>query len=244
MIYDILTVMWKEGKELFSYQPSLRGGWVGLLFILAVFGVFIPIQSGPDWVNSPINLVIWAWVPFLLVSGVVADSFAGERERHTLETLLASRLSDQAILFGKLGTAIAYGWGLTMVSVLIGLVTTNLLNWDGHILMYPWSIGAGIVLLSLLVSGLSAGLGVLISLRAPSVRHAQQTFSIVFLAMYIPLFILPALPEELKLRLFRLVQGLDYTSIALIIGGVLVGVDLILLGLVMRRFQRAKLILD
>jgi len=33
-----------------------------------------------------------------------------ERERHTLETLLASRLSDRAILFGKNGAAIGYSF--------------------------------------------------------------------------------------------------------------------------------------
>ena len=37
--------------------------------------------------------VMWMWFSLLLVINVVADSFAGERERHTLETLLASRLS-------------------------------------------------------------------------------------------------------------------------------------------------------
>jgi ABC-2 type transport system permease protein len=110
MINDITTIIWKEIKEIFLQRPNFRGGWAGLLVLLAVFGIFIPLQSGPAWVSSPANLAIWSWVPYLLVSGVVADSFAGERERHTLETLLASRLSDRAILFGKIGAALVYGW--------------------------------------------------------------------------------------------------------------------------------------
>ncbi|UCD40705.1 MAG: hypothetical protein JSV69_08835 [Chloroflexota bacterium] len=101
MINDILSIMWKEIRELILQRSGLRGGWIGLLILIAVFGVLFPLQSGPDWLVTPTTILMWAWVPFILVNSVVADSFAGERERHTLETLLASRLSDQAILIGK-----------------------------------------------------------------------------------------------------------------------------------------------
>ena len=73
--------------------------------MIAVFGVFLPLQNGASWVTSPITMVYWAWMPLMLVTGVIADSFAGERERHTLETLLASRLPDRAILLGKVAAA-------------------------------------------------------------------------------------------------------------------------------------------
>jgi ABC-2 type transport system permease protein len=101
-------------------RGSLRGGWLGLVIFVAVFGILLPLQSGRGWVESPTGLAVWAWVPFLLVSSVVADSFAGERERHTLETLLASRLPDRAILFGKLATAVGYGWGFALLSLSTG----------------------------------------------------------------------------------------------------------------------------
>ncbi|HEY5573791.1 MAG TPA: hypothetical protein VIK64_12300, partial [Anaerolineales bacterium] len=78
MIADIWTIVWKESKEILLQRGNLRGGWVGLLVFIGVFGIFMPLQSGPDWVESPAGLFVWGWVPFLLVSGVVADSFAGE----------------------------------------------------------------------------------------------------------------------------------------------------------------------
>jgi ABC-2 type transport system permease protein len=53
-------------------------------------------------------------------------SVAGERERRTLETLLASRLDERAILFGKLLAARAYGWGLTLLSLLLGAASVSL----------------------------------------------------------------------------------------------------------------------
>ena len=115
MIGDVLTVAWKEWRELFQLGGSHRGGRFSLVILIGVFGVFLPLQSGAEWVQSPATVFYWGWVPLMLVGSAVADSFAGERERHTLETLLASRLPDRAILLGKMLAAVAYGWGLVMV---------------------------------------------------------------------------------------------------------------------------------
>jgi hypothetical protein len=108
---DILSIVWKEFRELLIQKPNLRGGWFGLLVFIGVFGVMLPLQSGQAWVESPIGILYWIWVPFMMVSTMIADSFAGERERHTLETLLASRLTDTSILLGKIFAALTYGWG-------------------------------------------------------------------------------------------------------------------------------------
>ncbi len=244
MIADILTVMWKETKELVFMRGRFRGGILGMLIFIAVFGIFMPLQSGRAWVESPVNLVYWGWVPFLMVSSVVADTFAGERERHTLETLLATRLSDRSILLGKLASAMLYGWGLTMVCVLLGLVTVNLAHGHGKLLFYPGWIALGIVAFSLLISGLSGGLGVLISLRAPTVRQAQQTFSIAFLLLFIPIFFLPMLPEEWKRQMAGILTKLDVKSALLYLALALAILDAGLAATALARFRRARLILD
>jgi len=244
MIRDIFTIVKKELNEILLQSPGLRGGKLGLLLFIAVFGIFLPIQSGRDWLNSPTNLMIWGWVPFLLVSGVVADSFAGERERHTLETLLASRLSDRAILAGKILAALGYGWGITLVSLLVALVTINVAYGKGELLLFPWKIGLGIVTISLLVASLAAGLGVLISLRAATVRQAQQTFSLAFLLFFIFLFLLPMLPEEWRMRVTQALAKADVESIVLGAMVVLLVIDLGLFATAAARFQRTRLILD
>ena len=246
MIQDILTVTWKEIKELLFQRGRFRGGMVGMLVFVGVFGVMMPLQSGPDWVDSPIGLVYWGWIPFLLVSSVVADSFAGERERHTLETLLSTRLSDQAILFGKIASALAYGWGLTLFSAFLSVITVNIAfaNAEGRLLLYPLGTAAAIILLSFLVSGLSAGLGVIVSLRAATVRQAQQTFSIAFFILFIPLFLIPALPEELKMKIFILASEINVNTLIIGIMIVLFIVDLAVAWVAIARFKRARLILD
>jgi len=247
MITDILTVLWKEVRELpFSTGRGFRGGKMGMLIFLFVFGIFMPLQTGPDWVTSPISMLFWAWVPFLLVSSVIADSFAGERERHTLETLLASRLSDRAILFGKLSSGIAYGWVLTFFCMVVGVVALNVVHGKDGFLFYPAANAFGILAITFLVSTLASGLGVLVSLRSATVRQAQQTFSFAFFLVFIPLFALPLLPEEWKMRVFSTLMQAEgnITEIVLTVCGLLFLVDVLLIGASMARFQRSKLILD
>ncbi len=242
MIQGVLAVIWKELKELFNQHKKYRGSWTSVLFMAVVFGIFLPLQSGRSWVESPLGLVYWCWTPFMLVSTVVADSFAGERERHTLETLLASRLSDFSILIGKLSTAVIYGWGLTMICALLGLVTVNIGYGQGHLLLYPWKIGLGILALSFLVSTLAAGLGVLVSLRATTVRQAQQTFSIAFFVLFIPLFLLPALPVEWKSRFVAAITKVTPEFLLSGLAVTLLLINIILILLAAARFKRDKLI--
>jgi ABC-2 type transport system permease protein len=243
MMADIGTVMWKEWKEILNWGGSR--GKVGVLIFIGVFGIFLPLQMGRAWVESPMVLVYWAWVPLFLVTSVIADSFAGERERHTLETLLASRLSDWAILFGKVGSAVGYGVAITWLSLLLGLVTTNLAYGQGKLLLYPLMVGLGIVGLSLLSAGLAAGAGVLVSLRAATVRQAQQTLSIaIMVLLFVPIFGLRALPVEWKARLFETFMAMNVTRVVVIAVVILAVLNVGLLIAAMDRFRRAQLILN
>ena len=76
----------------------------------------------------------------------------GERDRHTLEILLARHLSDRSILLGKVVAAISYGWGLSMFCLMLGLITVNLVHGKGQFLIYSWEIGLATIVLSLLVT--------------------------------------------------------------------------------------------
>lgn len=244
MINDMILIVWKEYKELFYQRPNLRGGWIGLLVFMGVFGILLPLQTGADWVNSPANLIYWAWVPFMMVSSMIADSFAGERERHTLETLLASRLSDRAILAGKLLAAVLYGWGLTLASLLIGLVTVNAAYGHGKLLFFPAWLGLAILAISLLISVLSAALGVLVSLRASTVRQAQQTLSFAIFIPLIPIFALPLLPKSVRASIDAFLMTTNTSLILLLALAFVLLLDIVLLAACRARFQRSKLILD
>jgi len=216
-----------------------------LIVILAVFGIFIPLQEGASWAVSPPPLLNAAWLPFFFLNGLVVDSFAGERERKTLESLLGTRLSDRAILFGKLGAAIGYGWGLTLLIAALALITVNVSARADHLLLYSSTNTLGILVLSLPGAGLAAASGILVSLRAPTVRQAYQQLtlmSIFFPALLAAGFL--AMPGEWKTQLAQALIGASEAQILVAAGVLLVIVDAGLVVCAAARFQRARLILD
>ncbi|MGZ6340463.1 MAG: ABC transporter permease [Candidatus Limnocylindrales bacterium] len=245
MIEDFTTVCWKEVRELLHQSGSVAKTLRSLGFMLAVFAVFLPWQFGRALIDSPAALLPWVWVPFMLVSGVVADSFAGERERHTLETLLASRLSDRAILLGKVATAAVYGWGFALVSAALGLVVVNIFHGGDGVLFYPPGLLLGLVVFGFLGSLLMACAGVLVSLRAATTRQAAQTLSLAIVGLlFVPLIVLQLVPEAWRLELARFLAGLDTPAAAALGALAMVALDVFLLTVATARFQRSRLLLD
>lgn len=245
MIRDTLNVMRKEIRELARFKSHTKSSSVGLALFLSVFGVFLPLQTGMAWIESSLMLYFWVWAPLFLVSSVIADSIAGEKERNTLETLLASRLPDKAILFGKILASIWYGWGLAMISLVLGVVTINLFYYSGEIIFYTPIMRMGILVWSLLGAGLSANVGILVSLKAVTVRQAQQSLSIsIMLLLFIPVFGVQALSQEIKTKFFNWINAFSLMEIVIGVGVVLLLLDIFLLRIAVKKFKREALILD
>ncbi len=228
---------------LFS-RGNLRAILLSLLPSVLIFGILLPAQVGRVWVESPLPLLLWGWLAMLPVTAIIADAFAGERERHTLETLLASPLSEQAILLGKVGAAVGYAWLLALIMLLAGLITVNVVAGNGKILFYPVEVAFGGGMLGLLTATLSASIGVLVSLRAATVKQAAQQLVFVSIAVtWLPLFGLGLLPSQLQESLIPSAKT-GTTTIFLLACVVLVCLDFGLLRLAMARFKRSRLILD
>jgi ABC-2 type transport system permease protein len=244
MIADIFNVAGKEFREILTFGDARGRSKFGILVFVLIFGIIVPLQSGREWVNSPASILVWAWMPFIWVSGIVADLFAGERERHTLEALLATRLSDQAILFGKLLAALAYGFLLTWVIMLVGLVTVNIRSGSGGLILYPAQLTLGALIFSILVSGLSASIGALVSLRAGTVRQAQQMMSIGMFVLFLPFLLLQFLPRTWLISIGNMLQNINPGRIAIWVAVGLLILETILIAIAQRLFQRSKLILD
>ena len=244
MFADILTVTGKELREMLMFGETRGRSKLSLLVLVLIFGVVIPLQSGRDWIASPISAMVWAWMPYMWVYSVVADSFAGERERHTLEALLATRLSDRAILFGKLLAALAYGFTLTWAILLVSLVTVNIAVRGSGLLLFSPMMTLGALVFSILVSGLSASIGVLVSLRANSVRQAQQWMSFGMLILFLPLMFVQFIPSAWLESFGNVLITADPIQIGIWAAVVLLVLESVLLLIAMRLFQRSKLILD
>lgn len=212
-----------------------------ILIWLGIFGVMLPAQSGSLWLRSPMTLYYWTWFPMFFVSAAVTGAFAREREHHTLETLLATRLPDRAILFGKLAAGVAYGWGLDLVCVAVSLIVVNT-QVEG-VRFYAPSLALGGLALSFLASLLVAGVGVLISMDAPTFQAAAQGITVVVLLLFAPALALNLLPETTVAPVEAWLRAANAGAIAAAVSAVLVVVDAALLLVARARFQRTELVL-
>jgi ABC-2 type transport system permease protein len=235
---DIWTMIWKETKD-----SILQGGLTALVrpvLLMGILGIIFPLRFGLQWLAlAPLVVGIVVYFPLLLVLSFVGDSIAGERERHTLETLLASRISDSAIVLGKIIVTTVYAWSTALLGLLLGLVVANLSKGQGSWQFYTHvDLLLEVLGLSLLTGLLGASGGVLISMRSATVRQAQQLVLVAMLVLAGGGVLLSRfLPADL-------ISSLSESQLWLIAIAVLAVLDLILLGVSLVSFRRTRLMLS
>ena len=177
---------------------------------------------------APMFLII----PLMVASVIAADSFAGERERRTLEALLYSPTTDRELFVGKLLSAWLPANAVALVGFIFYTIMANAAAWkimEG--LFFPnlmW------IVLILWVVPAAAGLGlssmVLVSVKAQGFQDAYQTGGMV---------VLPIL-----LLVFGQVLGVMYFNVwvVLLVGAVLWVVNAALIWFGGKTFQRGRLI--
>jgi ABC-2 type transport system permease protein len=161
--------------------------------------------------------------------------------------LLVSRLPDQAILLGKLSVSIACAWAMTLVILLISMGAVNVLHWEGRVMVYEPGIALAHMVVSLLMSAFVAGVGILISLRSPTVQGAQQTLFGALLVpltllQFVPLVMLSVVPNGSALLKAGL-ERVGSPSFAAVVLAVWLAIDVALLAVTALCFRRARLIL-
>jgi len=245
MLRDTLTVAWKEWREFRDQLFRWRRGGLSALVVVLMLGVFTPLQMGEAWLTSPLMLGYWPLLSSGMVSTLIADAFAGERERHTLETLLASRLSDGAILAGKILSAVLYGVLFTVGNIAIGFLTVTLSRLGQPFIAPPPLHLAYTLVLVVLACLTLAGVGIFISLRAATVRQAQQTLGIIMMVLFIgPFVFFQFLDMDQRVALAARVTDLGTDRIVGWVSAVLLAASAVLVGLARVRFRRGRLTLD
>jgi ABC-2 type transport system permease protein len=245
MISDIWTISKKDIKEVLFSRGNKRGGWVSILVMVGLIGVYLPLLNKADWFSSPVAVFSWSWLPIFMVTSLVTDSIAGERERHTLETLLASRVKDQAILLGKIGASVLYGWGLFIIGLLLAAITINIANWGQPLQFYTLGFFFGYAALSLLSCVFISTIGVFVSLRAPTARIAYQRLSLSMLGFFIiPFVLMQVLPKGNLEAVMIFLKAVDLQMVFWAAGILLLALDGIFIFAAMARFKRTRLILE
>src|SRR5258706_15549935 len=108
-----------------SQLPRRMGGMTGVLiygFALVALGILLPWRLGFDFLDAMI-LLAYACLPALLVAPVVAESFAGDRERAHIPATYEERRQS---LYAKVAAGALYGWISALLALVIGIVTVNL----------------------------------------------------------------------------------------------------------------------
>jgi len=176
---------------------------------------------------APMYLIL----PMMVSSVIAADSFAGEKERKTLEALLYTPTTDAELLLGKMLAAwlpaLAIGWA---GFVLYGTIA-NVAAWPtmGRLFFPNWMWIALALWVTPAVAGLGLGVTVLVSVRAQSFQDAYQMGAIVVL----PIILLLA-GQALGVMYFS-------TWLVLLLGLLVWAIDAVLIWFGARSFRRGEL---
>lgn len=213
----------KELGELLQHLPeALRARFEGHSTVqLAVAYV-----AGYLW--APLFLII----PLFVASGIAADSFAGERERKTLEALLHTPLTDVELFAGKVAAAWVTANVVSLGGFLLYAVTVNVAAWSlmGRIFFPNLTWILLILWMTPAVALLSLGVVVLISARVDTAHEAFQTSGFVVLPV-------------IALIVGQLTGVLFFGPATVLgLGALLWLIALLILRAGLRRFRRTKLI--
>ena len=172
-------------------------------------------------------------VPLLVAAVVAADTFAGEKERRTLEALLYTPLSDRELLTGKLLAAWIPSVSVSIAGFLLYGLILNAAAWPvmGEI-FFPTSMWLLLVFwVGPAVAGLGLGAMVLVSSRVGTLQEASQLGG----AVVLPILML----------IIGQITGVIYfsTPMVAVLGLVIWTVNAGLLAMAMRRFRREALLL-
>ena len=128
-------------------------------------------------------MVLYFFAPMFLIIPIMAssvlgsDSFAGERERKTIEALLATPISDSELLLGKILVSFIPAMAVTVVSfavytVIVDITTVGLFN---GMLLLPNATWLIMILgVAPTLALCSIGLTVIISAKVKGFKEAQQ----------------------------------------------------------------------
>jgi len=132
-----------------------------------------------------------------------------------------------------------------VANLVIGLIAVNVAHGENGLILFAPQRFIVTVVLTILASLLMAGIGVFISLRASTVKQAQQSFGIALIVLTMgPLLLFNALSYETRTALLSRLGRVGETRIeAYVVAGLFV-LSVVVIGGALARFKRGKLVLD
>jgi ABC-2 type transport system permease protein len=180
-------------KELSAYRAQFVGNSKAALAFSTATYIMIsagsPLLIGNHWFEATPLLVAYPVVASTFVIHSSVDTIAGERERHTLETLLASPVRESEITASKVLGGVFMGLSLGIAPLIIGVIALNLaavFKGTGDGLLLPAShLLWGLPLLAMTLPAAMTSVGVLVSFFGSSLRNAMQSYSFALVGLMI-----------------------------------------------------------
>lgn len=217
-------VLMSSVNGLQSFLDNLPAGLVPADFTVAQTMVY----AVTVYFLAPFFLLI----PVMVASVTASSSLVGEKERHTLEGLLYTPLTNRELalakVIGSMIPAVALTWASFVVyALVVGLLGSRVI---GALYFPTWTWIAMIVILVPLVSFLATSLIVAVSSRSTTMQGAQGTSMLIVF----PILGL-VIGQATGLMLFDV-------TVVLLAGLVLGAVDLAAFLLIVARFDREQMI--
>lgn len=175
---------------------------------------------------------MYLMLPLMVSSVIAADSFAGEKERKTLEALVYTPTTDLELFTGKLLAACLPAMAVSLVGFLAYVVSVNVGAWQvmGRVFFPNWMWIVLVIWVAPAAAGLGLGTTVLISARTNTFQEAYQTGGVVVL----PIVAL----------ILGQAAGVLYFGIEMVValGALLWAVDAALIWVGVRTFKRSEII--
>ena len=186
-----------------------------------------PIVFALVYMLAPMFLIM----PLMVSSVLAADSFAGEKERKTLEALLYTPTTDRELFTAKLLGAWTAAVAVAWLSFVVYAAMVNAAGWQsiGRIFFPNWMWVALVFWVAPAVAGLGLVVMVFVSARAQGFQDAYQTGGLVVL----PVVFL----------MIGQISGAMYFSlgVVLLVGLVVWLLDGVLLWFASKSFRRSEL---
>jgi ABC-type Na+ efflux pump permease subunit len=238
LIFFILIPLLVSFAPSLIYMPGLSLTEFDTFLQRMPAGLQSTIEPYADEQKIIVMMVVYFFAPMFLImplmvsSVIAADSFAGEKERKTIEALLYTPTTDGELFLSKVLSAWLPALVVSVVGFVIYGVTANAAGWRTmQGLFFPnWMWVVMVLWVAPATAALGLGTMVLVSSRVESFQEANQLGGIV---------VLPILALVIGQA-----SGVMYfsTNMVILLGAVLWVVDAILLWFGIKVFERERMI--
>jgi len=207
-----------------SLPPDVRAAVAGMSAEQSMIYVFTL------YFFAPFFLII----PLMASSVLASDSFAGEKDRKTLEALLATPLTDGELMLGKILVSFLPSMAVTILAFALYTVVVDLAAYGifGGVLLLPNLLWIALVFgVTPTVALAGIGVTVIVSAKVKGYREAQQLSAIL---------VLPILA-----LIFAQIGGAVFFGplMILILVAVFAAIDVVVFMIGMRLFHREEILM-